>query len=136
MLISRNRNFDTEALVTAARNNLQSRLLSSDRPAGHYTEKEIGEVAKLFRPLVPLNANLRDEQIEDLRALAMLACTELRPAQQITSHRPVIGPLIVLAKKIFWPFLRAQLKDMLSAQQEFNSRLLYALARDLAEKTR
>ncbi|MGH7821892.1 MAG: hypothetical protein ACREQ9_19180 [Candidatus Binatia bacterium] len=56
-----------------------------------------------------------------------------RPAP-ITSHRPVVGPVIVAVKKLVRRALRFQHEAALARQSEFNRNLLLVL-RDLLERT-
>lgn len=66
---------------------------------------------------------------EEFRALAKLSQFELQEANEITSHRKILGPFIVLAKRLTWPFLKAHLKRSFDGQQEFNALTVERLAK-------
>ena len=53
---------------------------------------------------------------------------DLKPPQAISSHRPIIGPVIVFAKKMIYPILRNLLRDYTREQKEFNAATLAILA--------
>jgi len=53
----------------------------------------------------------------------------------ITSHRPVIGPVLVAVKRVVRRLLRFQLEPHLSRQRDFNWNLLLLL-RELLERER
>ena len=129
MFIVPNKHFDVSSISQAVNGNLRTRL----HGPVDLSQEEIDNVAELYHPLVPKGAKLADKQLEELRALAVCSRCEMKALPTITSHRPFIGPIIVMMKRILWPFLRAQLRGTLNAQQEFNSRLLYGLAQALSD---
>ncbi len=94
---------------------LSSRLAQSRE----YSEEEVERVETLESRLFPANFEISKLDGEQLRALCMLSQSELKDAGEICSHRPLLGKLIVPAKRFVWKILSAQLKDSFSAIQEF-----------------
>jgi hypothetical protein len=77
--------------------------------------------------------SISDDRLEKLRMLCRLWDVDIRAAQ-ITSHRRFIGPVIVKAKKLFYPLLAALLKDVLHQQRLFNATAIELLAEVSAQK--
>jgi hypothetical protein len=96
-------------------------------------EEEIRNVSELKARLLPEGYELDLPTTERLRLLCRLSQAELRPAASITSHRKLVGPLIVRAKRLLWPLLRAPFKDSFAALDEFNSQVVEFLGHVLAE---
>lgn len=97
--------------------------------AGQVNPDEIRRVEKLtFLPSSRLE--LSSQALDKLRRLCQLWDVDLR-CQTIRSHRPLIGPVIVAVKKLFYPVLRVFLKDTLRQQSDFNAAAVSLLA-DLA----
>lgn len=81
--------------------------------------------------LLERTAAFSDHHLELFRKLTV--SWELSVAQRaITSHRPFIGRFIVWAKSLFFPLVRAALKEELSRQREFNGAVIEFLASSLA----
>ena len=68
-----------------------------------------------------------NDQLEKLRRLCQVWDVDIRPGE-ITSHRPIIGRVIVAGKKLLFPVIRALLKNYLSQQREFNAAAISLLA--------
>jgi hypothetical protein len=105
----------------------------SDKIArGTYSAGEVvGIAGHRLRSLDP-RARLSEARLEQVRTLCRLWEVDLR-ATAITSHRPLIGPCIVAAKKLLVPFIRLVLGNTLRQQREFNAATL-ALLIDLARE--
>lgn len=117
----------TERIETA----LSKRLSAS----ANYTAIEQNKINELNHRLVPESDVEIDEKTgERLRALAKLSQTELKPPRAISSHRPLLGPIIVKAKRALWPLLNALLKDTFRAQKEFNELLLEEYLHSIGRK--
>ena len=76
---------------------------------------------------------LSKKRLEKLRRLCQLWEVNLKPAE-ITSHRKVIGPLIVAVKKLVYPILKVLLKETIKQQRDFNAAAV-ALIADLANES-
>lgn len=102
--------------------------------AGELTPKHIADVAEMN--LAPTKGSLviPTMTLERLRRLCQLWDVDLRPARAITSHRRVIGPVIVAAKRLLFPIVRFFMHDTLRQQREFNATAIALLA-DLANET-
>lgn len=94
---------------------LEARLL---RSGGSYNKVEIHDITHKKTTLVCASTTLTLESSERLRALSKLAQFQLRPASQITSHRKLLGPLIVFLKKLTWPVIQIHLKETFAGLQE------------------
>lgn len=88
------------------------------------TVRDIEETT--FRP-VPEGSELDDDSVERLRRLCQLWDVTLRP-HAISSHRPVIGPVIVFFKRILLRAMQFLLKDTLHQQRSFNAEVIRALS--------
>ena len=93
---------------------------------GNYTEKEIERVSKLSRRLFSVNSEIDAETLEPIRAAAALSNCELKPNPDFSSHRPVIGKVIVLIKKLTWPLIRFHLHRQFDALSEYNRWMLFS----------
>jgi len=103
---------------------------------GKYTVGELEGIKHFKLSLLPSTTKLSEERLEKIRKLSHLWEVDIR-VSNITSHRPVIGPLIVAAKKILMPFIRLALADMIRQQREFNAEalgLIMELSADVADK--
>lgn len=95
--------------------------------SGKVSTGEIDYISGYKLALLDVTAGLSEKRLERVRALCGLWDVDLK-AVRITSHRPVIGPLIVGAKKLLLPFLKAALGDFLSQQRAFNREAVALLA--------
>jgi hypothetical protein len=95
---------------------------------GEFTEQDMRIVADLGKRKDALRLNLSDAKLERIRRLCQLWDIELRPPHQITSHRRIVGPLIVGLKKLVYPILRVLLKDLIRQQRDFNGSVIAYLA--------
>lgn len=76
-----------------------------------------------------------DDQLELFRRLTV--SWDLSVSQRtISSHRRFVGRFIVLAKRLFFPLVRAALKEELLKQREFNGTVIEFLACSLSEPNR
>lgn len=77
------------------------------------------------RPLDFLSKNLElsPERLEMMRRLCQLWDVDVRPAM-ITSHRKIIGPIVVRMKKLLFPLVRFFLKDLIREQRAFNAAVI------------
>ena len=107
------------------------RSLDAKIHSGQVSLDEIRRVEKLTF-LSPGRLDTSPEALDKLRRLCQLWDVDLR-CSGITSHRALIGPFIVAAKKIFYPMLRVFLKDTLQQQRDFNAAAVSLLA-DLASQ--
>jgi hypothetical protein len=115
----------TSAFTLATR--AEARLASS-LAAGHIRATDVGYLREYQLSLLQHTATLSDRDLEIMRALT--ASWDLSPRiRQHTSHRPVIGRFIVLAKRVLFPIIRAALKEELAQQRAFNGALIEYLAR-------
>ena len=115
---------DSVALSSRATHSLKSRL---DTDAC-FDQAEIRHVEDLSKTLFPPNFVISEEHRERFRTLCAFSQTRLRPAREITSHRRFIGPVIVLVKRLSWPFIELHLRDTFRSLAEFNARSVEQLA--------
>jgi hypothetical protein len=112
---------------------LEKELEARLKRAGDYDRREISAIEQLDRRLFPKDFKLSTEQTNSFRALCKLSQVELKPARAITSHRKVIGPLIVLLKRLSWPIFKVHLKDTVDGLQEFCAWSVYQQAQNVTE---
>ena len=74
-----------------------------------------------------------EPELNTLRRLCQAWEIELRPGK-ITSHRPVIGPIIVGAKKLVFPLIQVFLKDLVKQQKDFNSSAIALMGSLISER--
>lgn len=110
--------------------NLQEQVferVASRIAAGKFRAADIEYIRRLSMPAVKGSLQLSDVQLEKLRRICQLAEVDLVPAR-ITSHRPLIGPVIVAAKRVLFSILKVLLKDTLRKQRDFNAAVIAFLA--------
>jgi hypothetical protein len=84
--------------------------------------------------IAPQSFTTSPERLEMLRSLCQIYSAGIRAAN-ITSHRPVIGPLIVFVKKILFRSVAALLGPSFERQREFNAGVIRLLG-DLCNEDR
>ena len=99
-----------------------------------FTSDNVYYVSKVDLRPVKGQLDISDSELEKLRAMCSLWSIELRPAA-ITSHRKLIGPLIVAAKRLIFPIVRVFMRDALRQQSSFNAATI-ALMAELATAKR
>ena len=102
-------------------------LVEQKIKSGLYHQDELGRIRKLSLALSDGSLDVSEETLEKLRRLCQLWDIDLRPFG-VSSHRKIIGPLIVFAKKLVTPILRIFLKDMIRQQRDFNAAAIALLA--------
>jgi hypothetical protein len=101
--------------------------------AGDFTEDELHYVSKVNLELVNTALEVDEKTLEKLRQACQLWDIQFRPLN-ITSHRPVIGPIIVGLKKLCFPIVRLFMKDVIERQRLFNASVISLLARIANQK--
>lgn len=109
---------------------------------GAYRSVDVTEVAEFALPpfkaapsrarVDQVGGEVSDSHLDKLRRLCQLWDLELKPAA-ISSHRPVIGPLIVALKRALARVVGVIMREPLAHQRDFNAvtiSLLAELARD------
>ena len=69
------------------------------------------------------STDVSNQFLDKLRTACQLWDVDLR-IQNISSHRKVIGPVIVAAKKAIAPMIKFFLKDFIRQQKDFNAAIL------------
>jgi hypothetical protein len=105
-------------LAEAVEQRVRSRI-----QAGEYSEKDVQYMERHRLPLLQGHLEAEAEVLEGLRQMAQASDVRLTPPQ-ISSHRPVIGPVIVGVKKVLFRVLEVLLRDQLRRQRDFNARTL------------
>jgi len=100
--------------------------------ASIYTPDEMERIRRLDASLVDEEIGLDEVALGKLRRLCQIWDVDIR-VTHISSHRPIIGPVIVFCKRLFLPILRFLLKDSLRQQRDFNATAISLLA-DIASK--
>jgi hypothetical protein len=86
----------------------------------NFTAQDVLNISNRQLDLIPKNLSLSPERLEKLRRLCQLWEVDIRLGE-ITSHRKIIGPVIVAVKKVMFPIIRFMLKDLIREQRDFNS---------------
>lgn len=108
-------------LVTAL-----SQKVADLRAAGKFSVEDQLHIQELSFSVTGDHFATTPERVECLRRLCHIYSADIRP-QPPTSHRPVVGPLIVLAKKMIQPIVRAVFGPALRNQREFNAGVISLL---------
>lgn len=95
--------------------------------AGELTPAEMQYVTDVDVSVNKRGLQVTDKQLEKLRLACQLFDVDLK-SRDITSHRKVIGPIIVGVKKFCFPMLRVFMKDFLHQQRCFNAAVIDVLA--------
>ncbi len=98
-----------------------------------YTQKDVEYVAGLERPIFDGTLRLSSPELEKLRLLCRLCEVRLKP-QRISSHRPVVGKIIVAVKRALFPIVEVFMKDALRQQRDFNAAVVTLLT-ELTSRT-
>ena len=101
---------------------LHSRV-SSLVAQGEFTWDEACYVAAVSMKAGGKDLTVSDLQLEKIRRACQLWDVDIH-IKEISSHRPLIGPIIVGFKKLLYPVLKAFLKDFIRQQRSFNAATL------------
>jgi hypothetical protein len=112
---------------------LEARV-AGDHSAGLYTASDEQQIGHIQLPTSRAAFVTSPERLERLRRLCQIYSVHLRP-EEITSHRKVIGPFIVAAKKAFFRLLEGLLGRSIKHQRDFNSEVV-ALLTDLCNEAK
>jgi hypothetical protein len=105
--------------------------------SGAMPSNEPERVAGLSTAIASQSFTTSPQRLEMLRSLCQIYSAGIRAAK-ITSHRPVIGPIIVFVKKVLFRSVAALLGPSFDRQREFNAgviRLLGDLCNEARERT-
>lgn len=83
-------------------------------------------VGRLSTAIASGTLSASPKRLELLRGLCHLYSAEIR-AEKISSHRPVIGPVIVFAKKVLLRMVATLLGPTFRRQREFNAAVIQLL---------
>lgn len=94
--------------------------------AGEFTADFVKVVGKMEPGVLKSSLQASESELEALRRLCQIWDVDLKQPR-ITSHRPIIGPLIVGLKRILFPILRMFMRDTLRQQRDFNAQTIALL---------
>lgn len=109
--------------------------LAARMEQGEFNRENIEYVKELKLNVCSGELNVSDELLERLRQTCRVWNVDMK-SKEISSHRPIIGPLFVAAKKALFPIVHFFLKDTLRQQRDFNASVIRALAQLSQEKSR
>ena len=115
----------------ALNDSIESAVRARVNASEEYTWAETKDIAAMNRKLFPDGFEVDSEPLERLRVLARLYRCEIQPPHSIKSHRKIVGPLIVAAKRMLWPIINLHMEPCLDQLQEFHSHLLYSHAMEI-----
>jgi hypothetical protein len=113
----------------SGREDLESEIrakLEEHLKLGKVTEHDIKYITNLRRPVIDGKLELSEARLNAIRQLCQLWQLEVSPIK-ITSHRRVIGPIIVFIKKLLYPILSSLLSNTLKKQSNFNAQAIILL---------
>lgn len=93
--------------------------------------KEVESVNSLSRKL--FDHEINKDTTELFRAMCILSQCSTKLNTEISSHRPLVGKLIVTIKKIIWRFVSPQIEKTFSSIQDCFSYLIISHANCLSE---
>lgn len=122
---------DLEALEVTCRKRLNERIATQ---AGQFSlnEEEIKNVRDYDSRFIK-DISLSKDDNDELRLLASWTKFKLKPPSSISSHRKIIGPLIVLLKRLTFPLVNFHMKDMVREMEEFASAVVERQAKTASE---
>lgn len=97
------------------------------KKAREFSEDDLKYIEKLDLSVVKGELDVSVEDLEHLRKLSQLWDIDLK-MYAIKSHRKILGPFIVIAKKLLFPVLRVFLKEFMQQQRAFNAEVISYLA--------
>ena len=111
-----------------------ARRVADLRAAGKFSEADERHIAQLSFSVTRDGFTATPERVELLRRLCQIYSADIRP-QAPTSHRKIIGPFIVLGKRMLQPVINAVFGPALRNQREFNASVV-SLLTDLSNDAR
>ncbi len=96
------------------------------RAAGKFSEADERHIAQLSFSVTRDGFVATPERVELLRRLCQIYSADIRPPAP-TSHRKIIGPFIVLGKRMLQPVINAVFGPALRQQREFNANVVSLL---------
>lgn len=103
-------------------------LVSQRISSGKYRREDVEYVKSLDLFPVKDASNLDSEMLERLRRISEVWEVKLGH-DPITSHRPIVGPVIVALKRMIFPLVSLVLKKPLEQQRRFNAEVVSLLAK-------
>ena len=101
--------------------------VAARKTQGEFADANVRYIEKLSFAPVAGRLEVSDETLERLRKLCQLWDVDLK-VLGISSHRKIVGPLIVGVKKMLFPVLRIFLKEFIKQQRAFNAEVISFLA--------
>lgn len=118
-------------LPSGIEQDLQKRLHQRLAENLEYSAEEIDRVCAKSPRICGESFELALEDYEKLRVLSILSQCAVADASKISSHRKILGAVIVRAKRIVWKILSTQLENTFNGIQEFSSWMLVSHIRSL-----
>ena len=98
-----------------------------------YSRQELEQVSELESRIFPACFCLDKQHSDRFRALCSLSQAGLKQTKSISSHRRLIGPLIVTGKRALWKLVRPQLDEAFRGFEAFSSWMVYSHAQQLVQ---
>lgn len=119
---------NNDAFIDSLNKRLKSNLSTRLVHTSEYSEKEIEAIERVSSKFFSSDYVLDEDTSSLFRHLTMFSQQSLDLSINITSHRPIIGPIIVRLKKMFWPLIYHMLKKRFETLEEFSSGVVTILA--------
>lgn len=94
--------------------------------SGKMPPDDVARVGELSTLIASGSLSSSPKRLELLRGLCHLYSAEIR-AEKISSHRPVVGPIIVFIKKLLFRMVSTLLGPTFQRQREFNASVIQLL---------
>lgn len=92
---------------------------------GLFGHSDVSNIYARKLEFIERSLELTPMQLTHARRLCQLCDVRLKEPS-VTSHRKIIGPIIVSVKRLLFPLLRVLLQDTLKQQRDFNAALVEA----------
>jgi hypothetical protein len=109
---------------------LENELAASVRARlaeGLFKPEDVEHIRTLPLRIIEKSADFSNDRLERLRRLCQLWYLEIKEGQ-ISSHRRIVGPIIVAVKRLLFPIFRAFFKETLQQQRAFNAEVIELMA--------
>jgi hypothetical protein len=93
---------------------------------GDFSDSDITFIKSFALPAASGELKASSQMLEKLRRVAQVWDVELKQ-KEFSSHRPIIGKLIVAVKRALFPIIKFFLADTLRQQRDYNAAVLRCL---------
>jgi hypothetical protein len=103
-----------------------ARRVDNRRQSGKFSRDDQRYIEKMSLAVSKGNFYTSTERAEMLRRLCQCYAVDVK-IRDISSHRPVVGPVIVFVKKVLFQIMKVLLGPAFRQQRDFNAGVIYLL---------